>query len=77
VSSKDVVRLPADTVPIALASNNVQLGLPDQSSVSIRNPKETLGLQVLERLSFRVEPELPLPKIGKEIRVFTPTLPIF
>jgi len=37
----------------------------------------TDGLPTLARLSLRVVPAVPLPKTGKEIRVFAVTSPIF
>ena len=55
----------------------VPLGLPLQLSVSIRTHRSTDGLPTLARLSFSVLAALPLPKTGKETRVFAVTSHIF
>jgi hypothetical protein len=68
--------LAAATVPVAFALTRVPLGLP-ALSVSIRTPRLTDGLPVLARLSFIVLAALPLPKTGKETRVFAVTSPTF
>lgn len=74
---KDVfVILAAATVPVAFALTRVPLGLP-ALSVSIRTCTSTLGEPTLARLSFVVVPATPLPKTGKETRVFAATSPIF
>jgi len=70
------VILAAATVPVAFASTRVPLGLP-ALSVSIRTQRATEGLPVLARLSLRVVPATPLPKTGKETRLFAVTSPIF
>jgi hypothetical protein len=69
--------LAAATVPVAFALTNVQLGFQLPLSVSIRTFTLTDGLPVLARLSFIVLAALPLPKTGKDTRVFAVTSPIF
>lgn len=76
VSAREVVSDAAVTLPVAFASARVPLGLP-ALSVSIRTFQSTLGLHTLARLNFIVVPATPLPKIGKETRVFAVTSPIF
>ncbi len=76
VSASEVVSDAAATVPIAFALMRVPLGLP-ALSVSIRTQRLTDGLPFLARLSFSVLAALPLPKTGKDIRVFAVTSPIF
>ena len=69
-------KLAAAIVPVAFALTRVPLGLP-ALSVSIRTFRFTDGLPVLARLRATVVPATPLPKTGKETRVFANTSPMF
>lgn len=60
-----------------ISSTSHQLGFQLPLSFSIRTQRATLGLPVLARLRARVVPATPLPKTGKETRVFAATSPIF
>jgi hypothetical protein len=76
VSAKLVVKLAAVIVAVALAFNNVPLGLP-ALSVSSLTIKSVLGDAVLQRASFNVVQATPVPIKGNDTLVFPATSPIF
>lgn len=77
VSAREVVRLHAVTVAVALACARVPLGLPLPSSVSIRMPSDTLGDTNFLRANFNVEALTHAQKHGKLTLVLPVTSPIF
>jgi hypothetical protein len=75
VSTKEVVILAAVALDVPLVTI-VPLGLP-ALSVSIRTEKVAEGESIFLIGSFNVVPATPVPKMGKDIRVFPETSPIF
>ena len=77
VSAKDVVRLHCAIVAVPFALKRVQEGLQVPSSVSIRKFRFCVGVPAFLIASLKVVIAIPLPNIGKNIRVFAVTSDTF